>query len=93
MEGRAIREIDYAIKEIKDAAIDDGKDLHDHPPIDNRGLNTDRYHRAIELIDRAHNDVRKDEDNQFAQGLQARALRHIDLAHDVVVDTLKVLMQ
>src|ERR1700729_114231 len=29
----AISEIDAAIGEIKHAAIDDGKDIHDHPPV------------------------------------------------------------
>src|SRR5450432_3641401 len=33
-EKQAIREIDAAIREIKEAAIDDGKNLNDHPPID-----------------------------------------------------------
>src|SRR5579862_3958299 len=30
----AITEIDAAIGEIKRAAIDDGKDIHDHPKVD-----------------------------------------------------------
>src|SRR5271168_5658512 len=29
----AITEIDKAIGEIKKASIDDGKDIHDHPPV------------------------------------------------------------
>src|SRR5580704_9289969 len=32
-EDMAIMEIDKAIGEIKHAAIDDGKDIHDHPPM------------------------------------------------------------
>src|ERR1700677_1277708 len=30
----AIQEIDAAIGEVKAAAIDDGKDIHDHPSVD-----------------------------------------------------------
>src|SRR5262249_12547508 len=33
-ENRAIREIDAAIKEIKEASIDDGKNINEHPPAD-----------------------------------------------------------
>src|SRR5580704_2701275 len=33
-ESVAIAEIDAAIGEIKRAAIDDGKDIHDHPKVD-----------------------------------------------------------
>ena len=35
-EEHAIDEIDKAIEEIKRAAIDDGKNLNDHPPVDAR---------------------------------------------------------
>src|SRR5215472_8371353 len=58
---RAIQEIDGAIGEIKRASIDDGKDLHDHPMIDTRLARTDRFHKALELLDRAHNDVARAE--------------------------------
>ena len=50
---RAIREIDAAIGEIKRAAIDDGKDLSDHPKIDTNLRRTDRFHKAIELLNKA----------------------------------------
>jgi hypothetical protein len=81
---RAIDEIDAAIGEIKRASIDDGKDLRDHPPIDAHLKRTDRYHRALELLDKAHKDVKHEEDDPYAQGLQDRALRHIDEAHHTV---------
>jgi hypothetical protein len=83
-ENEAIREIDAAIGEIKRAAIDDGKDLNDHPPVD-AGLDyTGRLHRAMELLNKAHQDLEKEEDNRFAEGLQQRAFGHIDKArHDL----------
>ena len=80
----AIAEIDSAISEIKRAAIDDGKPLEDHPPVD-AGLDWGgRMHRARELLDSARRDVRQEEDNDFTRGLQLRALRHIDAAVNFV---------
>ena len=89
-ERKAIHEIDDAIGEIKRAAIDDGKDLNDHPPIDSRLDWPGRLHRALELIDKAHNDIAHEEDNRFAQGLQLRALEHIDKAHHHVEEAIRV---
>lgn len=79
-EHTAIREIDAAIQEIKLASIDDGKDLADHPGVDARLDWRGQLHRALELLRKARQDVRRDEDNRFARGLQRRALEHIDLA-------------
>ena len=50
-EQRAIEEIDRAIAEIKNAAIDDGKNLNDHPPVDEHMDRRGRFHRALELLD------------------------------------------
>jgi hypothetical protein len=90
-EKKAIHEIDEAISEIKKASIDDGKDLNDHPPVDARMDWTGRLHRAIELINKAHNDIAREEDNRFAQGLQQRALEHIDKAHHHVEEAIDVI--
>jgi len=76
----AIAEIDAAIDEIKRASIDDGKNIYDHPPVDNRLDWGGRMHRARELLDAAHRDVKQEEDNERTRGLQIRALRHIDAA-------------
>lgn len=76
----AIREIDAAIREIKEASIDDGKDLRDHPSLDLKMDFSGRLHRAIELLRRAEKDCREEEDNKFARGLQMRAIRHIQEA-------------
>ena len=83
-EEHAIREIDAAIREIKQASIDDGKNLNDHPPVDTHLDRKGRYHKALELLDRAHHDVSEKESDQFAQGLRHRALEHIDGAHGIV---------
>jgi len=80
-EREAIHELDKAIDEIKKASIDDGKDINDHPPVDNHLPWGGRLHRALELIDSAHRDVTQEEDDPYARGLQARAIEHIDKAH------------
>jgi hypothetical protein len=83
-EDHAIAEIDAAIREIKQAAIDDGKDLGDHPPVDAHMGHRGRYHRALELLDSARHDIKEKEDDAFAHGLKHRALEHIDEAHRIV---------
>ena len=72
-----IHEIDEAIREIKDAAIDDGKNLQNHPPIDTMIDYPGRLHRALELLHKAVRDCQEEEDNSFARGLQARAIGHV----------------
>jgi hypothetical protein len=92
-ESEAISEIDRAIEELRRAAIDDGKNIHDHPvadvPTDNRG----RLHKAAELLRKVRADTYREEDNPSARGLRDRALGHVDSAlhateraiHDVEV--------
>jgi len=81
---RAIAEIDKAIWEIKNAAIDDGKDLNNHQPVDANMEHGGRYRRALELLDKAHQDVAHKEDDREVRGLRDRALQHIDEAHRIV---------
>ena len=83
-EEHAINEIDKAIDEIKRAAIDDGKNLNDHPPVDAGMDRTGRFRRAQELLDKAHNDIAREEDAPSVRGLRDRALQHIDEAHHIV---------
>jgi hypothetical protein len=78
--GRAVADIDAAIGRIKQAAIDDGKDLHDHPPVDAREPRVGRLHKALAALEAAHADVAREEDDAFAQGLKRRALADIDAA-------------
>ncbi len=74
----AVRRIDAAINEIKKASIEDGKNLEDHPPVDESADHPGRLHKALEFLRKARQDISHDEDNAFAQGLQARAYGHID---------------
>jgi hypothetical protein len=87
-ERKAIEEIDAAIFEIKKASIDDGKNINDHVPVDSRLDWPGRLHRAVELLDKAHSDVSREEDNRFAEGLQSRAIEHIDRAHHHVEEAI-----
>jgi hypothetical protein len=79
-EKAAIVEIDHAIQEIKKAAIDDGKNVDDHVAIDIHQARAGRLHAALDDLKQARNDVDKEEDNAFANGLKARALHAIDEA-------------
>ena len=76
----AIVEIDRAIGEIKHAAIDDGKDIHDHPAVDIAAGRPGRLHKAVELLRGVHDDLAREEDDPQTRGLRDRALRHIDEA-------------
>jgi hypothetical protein len=83
-EDTAITEIESAIREIKKASIDDGKDLNDHPNIDVKEHGS-RLLRAIEAIKSAHDDISGEEDNPEVSGLRRQALDHIRKAQDATV--------
>ena len=69
-EMNAIAEIDGAIGEIKRAAIDDGKNLNDHPPVDVSLDRKGRFGTAIELLKSARRHLNKEEDNGYARGFK-----------------------
>ena len=79
-EMNAVKRIDEAINEIKKASVDDGKDINDHPPVDERPDHGGRLHAANDFLIKAREDVTREEDNAFAQGLRKRALEHINEA-------------
>jgi hypothetical protein len=83
-EVEAVRRIDAAIGEIRKAAIEDGKNLEDHPPVDERNDHDGRLHVALDFLRKARQDISHDEDNRFAEGLQGRAYGHIDGAINAV---------
>jgi hypothetical protein len=77
-ESESVRQIDAAINDIKQAAIDDGKNLNDHPPIDTHIDHRGRIHQALDNLRRARADIAREEDNGYAHGLRNRAIGHID---------------
>jgi hypothetical protein len=88
-ENKAIREIDAAIREIKQAAIDDGKPIEDHPPVDAKLGHRDRLRVAMELLHKAAEDIEQREDNNFAKGLRKRANEHIRAAEHAVHEAME----
>ena len=76
----ALTEIQKAIEEIKRAAIDDGKNIEDHPPVQGAADRPGRLHKALELLHKVHGDVAREEDDPFTKGLRDRAIMHIDEA-------------
>ena len=76
----SIDEVDAAIREIKHAAIDDGKDIHDHLGVQDIGDRPGRLHKALELLNKVHGDVAREEDDPATRGLRDRAVGHIDAA-------------
>lgn len=77
-EVEAVRRIDAAIGEIRKAGIEDGKNLEDHPPVDEHPDHFGRLHSALDLLRMARQDISHEEDARSARGLQARAYGHID---------------
>jgi hypothetical protein len=77
----AITELEAAIADIKKAAIDDGKDINDHPAEDVKEHGS-RLLKSIEALDGAQRDVNQEEDNPTVHGLRSRSLDHIHKAHD-----------
>lgn len=76
----AVRQIDAGINDIKHAAIDDGKNINDHPPMDEHPDHRGRIHAAIGYLNKARADLAREEDNAYADGLRDRAIGHIDAA-------------
>ena len=79
-ESKAIADIDGAIRKIKEAAIDDGKNLDAHPPGDSKENYKGRLHRALDSLKAAKADVNQEEDNDYSQHLKNRAMQDIQSA-------------
>jgi len=75
----AIMEIEAAIGEIKRAAIDDGKNLNDHPSVDVKEHGS-RLLKSIETLKKAMGDIAGEEDNPEVRALRHKAFEHIDKA-------------
>jgi len=80
-ESNALAEIDAAYHDLEAASVSDGKNLADQPPAnfpwDNqRG----RLHQAVDVLHKAHEELRGAEDNPAARDLRARAIRHVEAA-------------
>jgi hypothetical protein len=76
----AIVETDRAIREAKVAAMEDAKNIEDHPHEDADLNRPGRLHHALELLQKAKEDVAREEDNPEARDLRNRIVEHADLA-------------
>jgi hypothetical protein len=85
----AVDEIDHAIDGAKRAAIDDGKNIDDHPPIDTRLGWEGRFRKAMELLDSAARDLSIEEDNRAAAEWRAAALANVQRARDFVARAMR----
>jgi hypothetical protein len=79
-EHAAVAEIDRALHDLTQAAIDDGKNPNDHPPVDERPDQPGRLHQALDFLHKAHDDIAQEEDNGWANGLRSHSIHHIDVA-------------
>jgi hypothetical protein len=77
---QAVEEIERAVNDIVEAAISDGKNIEDHPPIDAALDNRGRLVRAHELLNKAYNDIDQRETNPADLALRSKALGHISKA-------------
>jgi len=76
----ALTEIQRSIEEIKHAAIDDGKNLEDHPQVQGQFDHRGRLHKALDILRRTRADLAHEEDDPMTRGLRDRAWQHIDIA-------------
>ena len=76
----AIVETDRAINDARTAAIEDGKNVYQHPPEDARIDRRGRLHHAAELLRKARQDVAQGEANPQTVELRNRVIGHIDAA-------------
>jgi len=72
--------LDFAIREIDGAAVLDGKDLQDHPPVDTKIERRGRFRRIVELLRSARADLGREEDRGVAIVWRNAAVHYIDEA-------------
>ena len=85
----AVEEIDRAIGEARRAAIDDGKNPDDHPPID-RALGWEgRFRKTMELLNSAERDLSEAETNGAAAGWRNAAIGNVRNAKAFVAKAMR----
>jgi hypothetical protein len=76
----AVAHVDHAIDDIKRAALDDGKDLGDHPPIDTSLPRRDRFDKALDILAKAADDLHYKEGGRAALRWRKDAIRNVNVA-------------
>jgi hypothetical protein len=77
---KAVREIDIALSDFRQAAIDDRGSANDHPAIDSSRKPHERFQDAVAALKKAHADAAAEPDDPHHRGLRVRALHDIDAA-------------
>lgn len=72
--------VDRAYADIRQAGIDDGKDIDDRMPVDAGLSHRDRLQRALVALERAHRDVNGWESDPYARRPRAAADGNLDAA-------------
>ncbi len=85
----AVDAIDHAIAEAKRAAIDDGKNIDDHPPVDARMGWEGRFRKSMELLDSALRDLSTEEDNRAASQWRGVARDDVQRARAMVEKAMR----
>ena len=76
----AIQEIDAAIGDLRQASIDDGKDVHSTPPAHDTPDHESRLRDANHLLRDAVNEANRGESEIYARHFREDALSHIRAA-------------
>jgi hypothetical protein len=85
----AVDEIDHAIAEAKRAAIDDGKNIDDHPPVDAHMGWEGRFRKAMEALNHAREDLSFTETNMAAAPWRDAARANVDRARAFVEKAMR----
>lgn len=92
-ENRATQEITEAIKEIKRAVQDDGRNANFTPPAQGPERSAGPLHTALTLLNEAYNDCARGMDYPQSAGLQVRALKHIGEARATLTHVVHLVDQ
>jgi hypothetical protein len=76
-EKEALRQINVMIREMNDAAIDDGK-TDDHSKAREGQDDAANVRQCIELLQKAQDDLHHEDDSQFANGLRNRSIKNCE---------------
>ena len=85
----AVDEIDHAIGEAKRAAIDDGKNIDDHPAIEHGMGWEGRFRKAMELLNSAEHNLSEPETNGAASAWRNASLANVQHAKAFVSKAMR----
>lgn len=84
----AIREVEAAFGEIRQARMDDGVPITEHAPIDAKLVYRDRLREALNLLGDAARDLEQKEDNAWAKKDRKQAVDHVHRAEQAIREAI-----